>query len=183
MEVDLEYPASLHEVHNDYPLTGEKLRVSKDMLSPYSKSIRHKFGVVSSKYQNYLQLWQTRRIMFLITNICTYMFFLKLKKVRRVLEFDHSTWLKQYPSRTRASERLYLLDASHIYKHIHKGIVDEDEMDLLLITDGEKKHYVLTVKPVLSGHLSKSRKSLSLFTVNLTSVEQSPLLSRRGHPF
>ena len=72
MEVDLEYPASLHEVHNDYPLAGEKLRVSKDMLSPYSKSIRHKFGVVSSKYQNYLQLWQTRRI----TNICTYMFFL-----------------------------------------------------------------------------------------------------------
>lgn len=74
MEVDLEYPASLHEVHNYYPLAGEKLRVSKDMLSPYSKSIRHKFGVVSSKYQNYLQLWQTRRIMFLITNICTYMF-------------------------------------------------------------------------------------------------------------
>ena len=108
---------------------------------------------------------------------------LKLKKVQRVSEFDHSTWLKQYPSRTRASERLYLLDASHIYKHIHKGIVDEDEMDLLLITDGEKKHYVLTVKPVLSGHLSKSRKSLPLFTVNLTSVERSPLLSGCGHPF
>ena len=56
-------------------------------------------------------------------------------------------------------------------------MVDEDEMDLLLITDGEKKHYVLTVKPVLSGHLSKSRKSLPLFTVNLTSVEWSPLLA------
>ena len=62
-------------------------------------------------------------------------------------------------------------------------------MDLLLITDGEKKHYVLTVKPVLSGppllsgHLSKSRKSLSLFTVNLTSVERSPVLSGCGHPF
>ena len=75
MEVDLEYPASLHEVHNDYPLAGKKLRVSKDMLSPYCKSIRDKFGVVSSKYQNYFQLWQTR-IMFLITNICSYMFFL-----------------------------------------------------------------------------------------------------------
>ena len=62
-------------------------------------------------------------------------------------------------------------------------MVDEDEMDLLLITDGEKKHYVLTVNPVLSGHLSKSRKSLSLFTVNLTYVEQSPVLSGCGHPF
>ena len=76
MEVDLEYPALLHEVHNYYPLAGEKLRVSKDILSPYCKSIGHKFSVVSSKYENYLQLWQTRRIMFLITNICSYMFFL-----------------------------------------------------------------------------------------------------------
>ena len=41
----------------------------------------------------------------------------------------------------------------------------------------------ITVKPVLSGHLLKSRKSLPLFTVNLTSIKLSPLLSRLDHPF
>ena len=47
----------------------------------------------------------------------------------------------------------------------------------------------VTVKPVLSGHplssghLSKSWKSLPLFTVNLTSIKLSPLLSGRSHPF
>ena len=35
LEVDLEYPDKLHELHNDYPLAPEKLGVSSDMLSKY----------------------------------------------------------------------------------------------------------------------------------------------------
>ena len=37
LEVDLEYPYDLHEIHNDYPLAPEKLAVSSDMLSKYCK--------------------------------------------------------------------------------------------------------------------------------------------------
>ena len=35
LEVNLEYPDKLHELHNDYPLAPEKLAVSSDMLSEY----------------------------------------------------------------------------------------------------------------------------------------------------
>ena len=45
LEVDLEYPEELHELHNDYPLAAEKRKVTKDMLSPYCKTIQEKFGV------------------------------------------------------------------------------------------------------------------------------------------
>lgn len=41
-----------------------------------------------------------------------------------------------------------------------------------------------TVKPLLSGHLLISRNTLPIFTVNyckFNSVQQSTLLSRRGH--
>ena len=39
LEVDLEYPDELHELHNDFPLAPEKLAVSSDMLSKYCKKL------------------------------------------------------------------------------------------------------------------------------------------------
>ena len=36
LEVDLEYPQELHDLHNDYPLAPEKMKVTKQMLSAYS---------------------------------------------------------------------------------------------------------------------------------------------------
>ena len=39
LEVDLEYPEKLHELHNDFALAPEKFAVSNDMLSNYSKKI------------------------------------------------------------------------------------------------------------------------------------------------
>ena len=45
LEADLEYPSELHDLHNDYPLAPEKLKVTCDMLSKYSLSIANKYGI------------------------------------------------------------------------------------------------------------------------------------------
>ena len=39
LEVELEYPDELYDLHNYYPLAAEKLAVSSDMLSIYCKKI------------------------------------------------------------------------------------------------------------------------------------------------
>ena len=44
LEVNLKNPVHLHESHNDYLLTAEKLKITQDMLSPYSKSLISKYG-------------------------------------------------------------------------------------------------------------------------------------------
>ena len=45
LEVDLEYPDKLHELHNDYPLALEKLAVTNDMLSKYCKEIADEYNI------------------------------------------------------------------------------------------------------------------------------------------
>ena len=39
LEVDVEYRSELHDLHNDYPLALEKLKVTSDMLSKYSLTL------------------------------------------------------------------------------------------------------------------------------------------------
>ena len=48
LEVDLEYPEELNELHNDYPLASGKLAVSNDMffvLSSCCKSISNEYEI------------------------------------------------------------------------------------------------------------------------------------------
>ena len=40
LEVDLEYPAEIHDQHNDYPMAPEKRTVLINDLSEYSQSLR-----------------------------------------------------------------------------------------------------------------------------------------------
>ena len=45
LEVDLEYPNELHNLHNDYPLAPEKLEIAQNMLSKYFSDIANKYGI------------------------------------------------------------------------------------------------------------------------------------------
>ena len=98
LEVDLEYPQELHNLHNDFPLGPEKIKVAKDMLSDYSKTIADKFKISSGLVHKLIPTLNDKEKYILhYRNLQSYLSLgLKLKKIHRVLQFDQSPWLKQY---------------------------------------------------------------------------------------
>lgn len=98
LEVDLQYPSNLHNLHNDYPLGAEKLKVTKDMLSPYCKNIQEKYGISIGQVDKLIPTLSDKKNYVLhYRNLQLYLSLgLKLKKAHRELEFDQSPWLKQY---------------------------------------------------------------------------------------
>ena len=49
LEVDLEYPRKLHDLHNEYPLAPKKLLITRQMLSPCCKELKSKVKLSANK--------------------------------------------------------------------------------------------------------------------------------------
>ena len=45
LEIDLEYPSELHDLHNDYPLAPEKFEISQNMLPNYCFNVANEYGI------------------------------------------------------------------------------------------------------------------------------------------
>ena len=72
LEVDLDYPKELHDLHNDYPLAPEKLKVNKNMLSEYCKKIAGKFNISSGQVHKLITTLGKKKNMFFIIETCNY---------------------------------------------------------------------------------------------------------------
>ena len=79
LEVYLEYPIVLHDLHNDYPLAPESVTVEGSTISKLIFNLRDKTNYVVH-YEN-LKLYENLG--------------LKITKIYRGMKFSESAWLKK----------------------------------------------------------------------------------------
>ena len=78
LEVDLEYPKSLHDLHSDYPLAPERVKVNKiNKLIP-NLGVKKKYVIHYENLKQYLSSG------------------LKLTNIHRGIKFEESQWLEKY---------------------------------------------------------------------------------------
>jgi len=147
LEVDLEYPESLHDNHNDYPLAAEKVKVTENMLSDYCKKIATKYQISTGLvYKLIPTLNNKEKYVLHYRNLQLYTDLgLKVTKVHRVLEFDQSPWLKQYidfntQKRTHAKNSF----EKYFFKLMNNSVFGKTmenlrkRVDVRLVTDEKK---------------------------------------------
>ena len=172
LEVDLEYPRELHDLHNDYPCGAEQIKVTQDMLSDYCQRIAEKFGIKSGQVNKLIPtLANKSKYVLHYRNLQLYRELgLKLKKIYRVLSFDQSPWLKTYidfntRQRTNAKNAFekdfFKLMNNSVFGKTMENIRKRE--DIKLVTN-EKQLLKLTSKPTFINS--------KIFNENLVAVHK-----------
>ena len=172
LEVDLEYPKELHDLHNDYPLAAERVRVNEDMLSDYCKKIAVKYNISTGLVSKLIPTLKNKEKYVLhYRNLQLYTDLgLKVTKVHRVLEFNQSPWLKQYidfnTNKRKNAKNAFEKDFFKLMNNSVFGKTMENlrkRVDVRLVTD-EKKLLKLASKPTYV--------SSKIFNENLVAVHK-----------
>src|SRR5271166_2546905 len=137
LEVDLEYPQELHDLHNDYPLAPESVKLKGSAVPKLMPNLNNKNKYVVH-YQS-LKLYESLG--------------LKVTKIHRGIIFEESAWLKKYIDlntelRTKATndfeKDFFKLMNNSVFGKTMENI--ENRVDIRLVSD-EKQAKKLAAKP------------------------------------
>ena len=150
LEVDLEYPNELHDLHNDYPLAPEQIEVNNvEKLIPNLRD-KERYVLHYKKLKQYLDLG------------------LELTCIHRGIKFEESEWLKPYIDmntklRTKANNNFekdfFKLMNNSVFGKTMENI--RNRVNINLVNDREKAKK-LTAKP--------NFKHLNIFSEELIAV-------------
>ena len=149
LEVDLSYPAHLHEAHNSLPLAPHPQQIDESMLSPYAKRCLHHLRGEGAKHRSEkLATTFLPRLKYVVhaCNLALYLSLgMKLERIHRVIQFRATRFLKSYvdfctskraASQTGFRKRLFkAFSNSNFGKFIEQS---RNYMDVKLVSDGDQ---------------------------------------------
>ena len=156
LEVDLEYPSELHDLHNDYPLAPETMKINRvNKLTPNLRN-KTKYILHHRNLGLYLSLG------------------LKLTKIHRIIEFKQSKWLAPYIAlntnlRTNAKNNFekdfFKLMNNSVFGKTMENIRNRKDIKLVtskqqalkLIAKPNFKHRTIFTENLISVHMSKTK--------------------------
>ena len=154
LEVDLKYPHSLHDSHNDYPICLEKIEVSYEMLSKYCKEIVDWYDIKVGGVKKFIPtLSENVEYVVHYKNLSYLPLGIKLVKIHKILSFKQSNWLrvftdfntkKRKESPDEFSKGLYKLFNNCIYGNSIENI--RKRINVKLVND-KKKYQKIVNKP------------------------------------
>ena len=141
LEVDLEYPIELHDLHNEYPLAPERMTIgTADKLVP---NLNDKF--------NYVIHHETLKLYLSLG--------LKITKIHKGVTFNESPWLAEYIEmntalRTKATSNFekdfFKLANNSVFGKTMENV--RNRVDIRLVNDTEKL-LKLASKPNFQSHI------------------------------
>ena len=154
LEVDLEYPPHLHDLHNDLPLAPEKIVIPNEALSPYQTNLLTN-AYRSAKIPKLIPNFYKKESY--VTHYRNLKYYLKmgmvLKKVHRVLSFRQEAWIRPYVSfNTEKRQQATSTSQKNFFKFLNNALFGRTMMNLrkqcnAVLTMDEKRAVNLMSKP------------------------------------
>ena len=72
LEVDLEYPKKLRELHNDYSLAPDKIEIKREMLSNYQLKNADLYNILIGNVKNWCLTFLIKKIMSFTGKTCKF---------------------------------------------------------------------------------------------------------------
>ena len=195
LEVDLQYPKELHDAHDQYPLAPEKILVTDDLLSDYSKQLKAKFNMGNAKVPKLIpNLHDKTNYVLHFRNLKQYLKLgMKLLKVHRAIKFKQQPWMKSYidfnTSRRQEAQNAFDQDffklmnnsvfgktIENIRKRVNIRLVNEEKQRTKLVSQPHFKRMTIFTEDFVGIEMAK--KSIKLnkpITCGFTILDNSKI--------
>ena len=159
LEVDLEYPKNIHDLHSDFPLCAENIAIGGSKDRKLVPNLHNKSNYVLH-YRNLIQCLQLG---------------MKLVKVYRILQFKQSPWLNKYIDLNTELRKLAKSDfEKDFYKLMNNSVFGktmeniEKRVDVKLLTRWEDRGKSQGVQSLIAR---PEFHSVSIFSESLVAVQ------------